>query len=220
MTDKLKKSLLQYKAPGIFEETRYEKLHNVIVKSSTEGSKLIANSIALLIKEKQAQNKMCVLGLATGSSPLSVYRELVRLHEEENLSFENVISFNLDEYYPLAKEDVQSYHFFMHSNLFDHVNIKPENINIPSGEVSSEKLRKSCISYEGKIKSAGGIDLQILGIGTNGHIGFNEPTSSLQSKTRIKTLTHQTLEDNSRFFSEDEFQPKLAITMGIGTILE
>ena len=115
-------------------------LHNVIVKSSSEGSKLIANSIALLIKEKQAQNKMCVLGLATGSSPLSVYRELVRLHKEENLSFENVISFNLDEYYPLAKEDVQSYHYFMHSNLFDHVNIKPENINIPSGEVSLKNL--------------------------------------------------------------------------------
>ena len=176
MTDKLKKSLLEYKAPGIFEETRYEKLHNVIVKSSTEGSKLIANSIALLIKEKQGQNKMCVLGLATGSSPLSIYRELVRLHKEENLSFENVISFNLDEYYPLAKEDVQSYHYFMHSNLFDHVNIKPENINIPSGEVSPDKLRISCISYEEKIKSAGGIDLQILGIGTNGHIGFNEPS--------------------------------------------
>ena len=122
---------------------------------------------------------MCVLGLATGSSPLSIYRELVRLHKEENLSFENVISFNLDEYYPLVKEDVQSYHYFMHSNLFDHVNIKPENINIPSGEVSPDKLRISCISYEEKIKSVGGIDLQILGIGTNGHIGFNEPGSHL-----------------------------------------
>ena len=219
MTDKLKKSLLQYKAPGIFEETRYEKLHNIIVKSSTEGSILIANSIALLIKEKQAQNKMCVLGLATGSSPLSVYRELVRLHKEENLSFENVISFNLDEYYPLAKEDVQSYHYFMHSNLFDHVNIKPENINIPSGEVSHEKLRISCISYEEKIKSAGGIDLQILGIGTNGHIGFNEPGSHLNSETRTITLDHLTRFDAAPAFQGIENVPRKAITMGIQTIL-
>ena len=219
MTDKLKKSLLQYKAPGIFEETRYEKLHNVIVKSSTEGSKLIANSIALLIKEKQDQNKMCVLGLATGSSPLSVYRELVRLHKEENLSFENVISFNLDEYYPLIKEDVQSYHFFMYSNLFDHVNIKPENINIPSGEVSSEKLRISCISYEEKIKSAGGIDLQILGIGTNGHIGFNEPGSHLNSETRTITLDHLTRFDAAPAFQGIENVPRKAVTMGIQTIL-
>ena len=219
MTDKLKKSLLQYKAPGIFEETRYEKLHNVIVKSSTEGSKLIANSIALLIKEKQDQNKMCVLGLATGSSPLSVYRELVRLHKEENLSFENVISFNLDEYYPLIKEDVQSYHFFMYSNLFDHVNIKPENINIPSGEVSPEKLRISCISYEEKIKSAGGIDLQILGIGTNGHIGFNEPGSHLNSETRTITLDHLTRFDAAPAFQGIENVPRKAVTMGIQTIL-
>jgi len=219
MTDKLKKSLLQYKAPGIFEETRYEKLHNVIVKSSKEGSKLIANSIALLIKEKQDQNKMCVLGLATGSSPLSVYRELVRLHKEENLSFENVISFNLDEYYPLIKEDVQSYHFFMYSNLFDHVNIKPENINIPSGEVSPEKLRISCISYEEKIKSAGGIDLQILGIGTNGHIGFNEPGSHLNSETRTITLDHLTRFDAAPAFQGIENVPRKAVTMGIQTIL-
>ena len=219
MTDKLKKSLLQYKAPGIFEETRYEKLHNVIVKSSKEGSKLIANSIALLIKEKQDQNKMCVLGLATGSSPLSVYRELVRLHKEENLSFENVISFNLDEYYPLIKEDVQSYHFFMYSNLFDHVNIKSENINIPSGEVSPEKLRISCISYEEKIKSAGGIDLQILGIGTNGHIGFNEPGSHLNSETRTITLDHLTRFDAAPAFQGIENVPRKAVTMGIQTIL-
>ena len=219
MTDKLKKSLLEYKAPGIFEETRYEKLHNVIVKSSTEGSKLIANSIALLIKEKQGQNKMCVLGLATGSSPLSIYRELVRLHKEENLSFENVISFNLDEYYPLAKEDVQSYHYFMHSNLFDHVNIKPENINIPSGEVSPDKLRISCISYEEKIKSVGGIDLQILGIGTNGHIGFNEPGSHLNSETRSITLDHLTRFDAAPAFQGIENVPRKAVTMGIQTIL-
>lgn len=162
---------------------------------------------------------MCVLGLATGSSPLSIYRELVRLHKEENLSFENVISFNLDEYYPLAKEDVQSYHYFMHSNLFDHVNIKPENINIPSGEVSPDKLRISCISYEEKIKSVGGIDLQILGIGTNGHIGFNEPGSHLNSETRTITLDHLTRFDAAPAFQGIENVPRKAVTMGIQTIL-
>ena len=114
---------LVYKAPGSFEETRYEKLHNVISESPNEGSKLIAQEIAYLITEKQKQNKMCVLGLATGSSPVSVYRELVRMHQEEGLSFKNVISFNLDEYYPLSKEDVQSYHYFMHTHLFNYVDI-------------------------------------------------------------------------------------------------
>ncbi|MGY9060209.1 MAG: glucosamine-6-phosphate deaminase, partial [Candidatus Puniceispirillales bacterium] len=219
MTDNLKKSLLKYKAPGIFEETRYEKLHNVIVQSSTEGSKLIANSIALLIKEKHDQNEMCVLGLATGSSPLSVYRELVRLHNEEGLSFKNVISFNLDEYYPLVKEDVQSYHYFMYSNLFDHIDIKPENINIPNGEVALDQVRKSCIAYDKKIKSLGGIDLQILGIGRTGHIGFNEPGSHLNSQTRTITLDHLTRFDAAPAFQGIENVPRKAITMGIQTIL-
>ena len=147
MTDPEKVKLLDYKAPGSFEETRYEKLHNVIVDNPLEGSIAIAHSIANLILEKQKQKQHCVLGLATGSSPLSVYRELVRLHLEEGLSFENVITFNLDEYYPIGKEDLQSYHHFMHKNLFDLVNIKPQNINIPNGEVDPEELRSSCIAY-------------------------------------------------------------------------
>ena len=194
---------LKYKAPGSFEETRYEKLHNVICDSPTEGSLLIAHRIARLILEKQKNKEMCVLGLATGSSPISVYRELVRLHQEEGLSFSNVISFNLDEYFPLAKDDIQSYHYFMHTHLFNHVDIKPENIHIPNGEVEVDKVRKFCIEYEKKIKDAGGIDLQILGIGRTGHIGFNEPGSHRNSQTRTITLDHLTRYDAAPLFSRD-----------------
>ena len=210
---------LKYKAPGSFEETRYEKLHNVICDSPTEGSLLIAHRIARLILEKQKNKEMCVLGLATGSSPISVYRELVRLHQEEGLSFSNVISFNLDEYFPLAKDDIQSYHYFMHTHLFNHVDIKPENIHIPNGEVEVDKVRKFCIEYEKKIKDAGGIDLQILGIGRTGHIGFNEPGSHRNSQTRTITLDHLTRYDAAPSFQGIENVPRKAITMGIQTIL-
>jgi glucosamine-6-phosphate deaminase len=219
MTDPEKVKLLDYKAPGSFEETRYEKLHNVIVDNPLEGSIAIAHSIANLILEKQKQKQHCVLGLATGSSPLSVYRELVRLHLEEGLGFENVITFNLDEYYPIGKEDLQSYHHFMYKNLFDLVNIKPQNINIPNGEVDPEELRSSCIAYEEKIKKLGGIDLQILGIGRTGHIGFNEPGSHLNSQTRAITLDHLTRFDASAGFQGIENVPRKAVTMGIQTIL-
>jgi len=210
---------LVYKAPGSFEETRYEKLHNVICESSNKGSKLIAQEIASLIVEKQKQNKMCVLGLATGSSPISVYRELVRMHQEEGLSFKNVISFNLDEYYSLSKEDVQSYHYFMHTHLFNYVDIKPENINIPNGEVAIDEVRNFCIGYEEKIQEVGGIDLQILGIGRTGHIGFNEPGSHRNSRTRTITLDHLTRYDAAPSFQGIEYVPRKAITMGIQTIL-
>ena len=210
---------LKYKAPGSFEETRYEKLHNVICDSPTEGSLLIAHRIARLILEKQKNKEMCVLGLATGSSPISVYRELVRLHQKEGLSFSNVISFNLDEYFPLAKDDIQSYHYFMHTHLFNHVDIKPENIHIPNGEVEVDKVRKFCIEYEKKIKDAGGIDLQILGIGRTGHIGFNEPGSHINSQTRTITLDHLTRYDAAPSFQGIENVPRKAITMGIQTIL-
>ena len=124
---------MDYKAPGSFEETRYEKLHNVIFENSNQGSKAVAQKIADLIRDKQSKAEACVLGLATGSTPLSVYRELVKLHQKEGLSFRNVITFNLDEYYPISKEDLQSYHHFMHINLFDHIDIDKQNINIPSG---------------------------------------------------------------------------------------
>ena len=210
---------LDYETPGCFEETRYEKLHNVICKTPVEGSKLIAHSIASLIKSKQERNEMCVLGLATGSSPISVYRELVRLHQEEGLSFQNVISFNLDEYYPLSKEDVQSYHYFMHTHLFNHVDIKPEHVHIPNGEVSLKEIRSFCIEYERKIEAVGGIDLQILGIGRTGHIGFNEPGSHQNSQTRTITLDHLTRYDAAPSFQGIENVPRKAITMGIQTIL-
>lgn len=210
---------LNYRAPGSFEETRYEKLHNVICNSPIQGSKLIAHSIANLIKKKQEKNEMCVLGLATGSSPISVYRELVRLHQEEGLSFRNVISFNLDEYFPLSKEDIQSYHYFMHTHLFNHVDIQPEHVHIPTGEVPPGKVREFCIEYEKKIKAVGGIDLQILGIGRTGHIGFNEPGSHQNSKTRTITLDHLTRYDAAPSFQGIENVPRKAITMGIQTIL-
>ena len=220
MIDQEKVKLLDYKAPGSFEETRYEKLHNVIVDNPSEGSIAIAHCIANLIIEKQKKKQPCVLGLATGSSPLSVYRELVRLHREEGLSFENVITFNLDEYYPIGKEDLQSYNYFMRENLFKFVDIKPENINIPDGEVDPDELRLSCIAYENKIKKLGGIDLQILGIGRTGHIGFNEPGSHLNSQTRAITLDHLTRFDASATFQGIENVPRKAVTMGIQTILK
>ncbi len=220
MVDQEKIKILDYKSPGSFEETRYEKLHSVILDSSAEGSIIIANYIANLILEKQRKNEKCVLGLATGSSPLSIYKELIRMHKEDGLSFHNVITFNLDEYYPISKDSNQSYYYFMHDNLFDSIDIKPENINIPNGEIDQKNLRSHCISYEKKIKKLGGIDLQILGIGRTGHIGFNEPGSHLNSQTRTITLHHLTRFDASSSFNGIENVPRKAITMGINTILD
>jgi glucosamine-6-phosphate deaminase len=210
---------LNYKAPGTHEENRFEKLHNVIVPSAAKGSELIAQEIADLIRNRQAKNKKCVLGLATGSSPLSVYAELVRMYKEEGLSFENVITFNLDEYWPMGKDNPQSYHHFMHENLFDHIDIKPENIHIPDGEVKSSQVRTYCQEYEAKIEAFGGLDFQLLGIGRTGHIGFNEPGSNQNSRTRLVNLDHITREDAAEGFQGLEFVPKRAITMGIATVL-
>ena len=210
---------LTYKAPGTHEENRYEKLHNVIVSSAAKGSELIAQEIADIIRAKQAKGKNCVLGLATGSSPLSVYAELVRMHKEEGLSFQNVVSFNLDEYWPMGKENLQSYHYFMHENLFDHIDIKPENIHIPDGEVKANQVRAYCQAYEAKIEAAGGLDFQLLGIGRTGHIGFNEPGSNQNSRTRLVNLDHITREDAAEGFQGLEYVPKRAITMGIATVL-
>ena len=210
---------LTYKAPGTHEENRFEKLHNIVVPSAAKGSELIAHEIADLIRNKQAKSKKCVLGLATGSSPLSVYAELVRMHKEEGLSFENVITFNLDEYWPMSKDNFQSYHHFMHENLFDHIDIKPENIHIPDGEVKSSQVRSFCQEYEAKIGALGGLDFQLLGIGRTGHIGFNEPGSNQNSRTRLVNLDHITREDAAEGFQGLEFVPKRAITMGIATVL-
>jgi len=209
---------ISYKEAGKFEETRFEKIHNVIFDSSKEASVLVAHEIANLIQRKEELGEPCILGLATGSSPIKVYEELVRLHKEEGLSFENVVTFNLDEYYPMDKSNIQSYHHFMHEHLFNHVNILPENINIPDGNVSSEELQQYCIDYEMKIKSYGGLDFQLLGIGRTGHIGFNEPGSHINSGTRSITLDHLTRVDAAPSFLGIDNVPRKAITMGIGTV--
>ncbi|MEN8123904.1 MAG: glucosamine-6-phosphate deaminase [Bacteroidota bacterium] len=214
----MKIDIIKHAEAGKFENTRFEKIHNVVFKDSLKASKIVAQEIAELIKDKAAQNKNCVLGLATGSSPIDVYEELVRMHKEEGLSFKNVISFNLDEYYPMEKENIQSYWYFMHEHLFDHIDILPENINIPSGTIAPDKIQQFCIDYEMKIKSKGGLDFQLLGIGRTGHIGFNEPGSHYNSGTRNITLDHITRVDAAPAFLGIDNVPRVAITMGISTI--
>lgn len=188
----------------------------VIIKSDAQAASVAAaRVVARLVREKPN----AVLGLATGSTPLTLYKELIRLHREEGLDFSAVRTFNLDEYIGLEKEHPQSYYTFMWENLFSQINIKPENVHIPDGMAAD--VPASCAAYEREIVAAGGIDLQVLGIGSDGHIGFNEPTSSFASRTRIKTLTRQTVADNARFFDGDEAKvPHHCITMGIGTIMD
>ncbi len=212
-------ALIQYEPAGKFEETRFEKIHNISFEQSTEASAIVAREIADLIKRKEAAGEACVLGLATGSSPINVYAELVRMHREEGLSFKNVITFNLDEYWPMEKADVQSYHYFMHEHLFNHIDIPVENINIPDGTLSQEEIKPFCIAYEAKIKSVGGLDFQLLGIGRTGHIGFNEPGSHFNSGTRMITLDYLTRADAASSFRGLSNVPKKAITMGINTVL-
>lgn len=209
---------IHFKEAGKFEETRFEKIHNVIFESSQEASVLVAQEIANIIQRKEELNEPCVLGLATGSSPIKVYEELVRLHKEEGLNFANVVTFNLDEYYPMDRNNIQSYHHFMHEHLFNHVNILPGNINIPDGNISNEDLQQYCIDYEMKIKAYGGLDFQLLGIGRTGHIGFNEPGSHVNSGTRSITLDHLTRIDAASSFLGIDNVPRKAITMGIGTV--
>jgi len=179
----------------------------------------LAAEVAELIRSNDAAGKSTVLGLATGNTPIRFYNELIRLHNEEGLSFQNVISFNLDEYAGLPREHKESYWYFMHQNLFDHIDIKPENINLPSGTVAEEDIPAHCEAYEQAIKDAGGIDLQILGIGRTGHIGFNEPGSPKDSLTRAIHLDEITREDAAPAFDGIENVPTAAITMGCGTIL-
>ena len=183
------------------------------------GSNSVANEIAELIKKKQSKNKNCVLGLATGSSPISIYKELIRLHKEENLSFHNVITFNLDEYIPMDPNSIHSYHKFMFENLFDHIDIDPNNINIPNGNINSDKIEKHCVEFENKIKNEGGLDFQLLGIGRNGHIGFNEPGSIESSVTRKVKIELTTRFDAASEFGGINNVPKDAISMGIRTIM-
>jgi glucosamine-6-phosphate deaminase len=198
----------------------FEKIPVQIYKNSTEGSNAVAAQIAALIKEKQAKKLPCVLGMATGTTPILLYKELVRLHKEEGLSFKNVVTINLDEYYPIEKSAYQSYWSFMHRHLFDLVDIDPKNIHLPNGEWTKENLKDSCIAYEQTIEKIGGIDLQILGIGKNGHIGFNEPGSSFNSKTRVIHLDQQTRIANTYEFHDLNKVPKLAITVGISSIMK
>ena len=212
------KKNLKYQSPGINEENRYEKLHTVTFDNSQEASILIAREICDLVKSKQEKKKNCVIGFATGSSPTKVYQEIIKIHNDESLSFNNVITFNLDEYFPIEKDDNNSYHNFMKENLFDHIDIPKENINIPSGDISEKDITKFCSNYEKKIEKYGGIDIQLLGIGRTGHIGFNEPGSHFNSTTRLITLDHTTRFDASKSFNGIENVPSKAITMGIRTI--
>jgi glucosamine-6-phosphate deaminase len=198
----------------------FEKIPCTIFPDLKQGSKHIAYIIAQLIREKQQKGENCVLGLATGSTPKTLYAELVRLHQQEGLSFKNVITFNLDEYYPIEKDALQSYNNYMHRLLFTHVDIDPKNIHIPDGSLSKEKIKEHCAAYEQAIEDAGGIDIQILGIGNNGHIGFNEPGSSIYSRTRLINLENSTRLANMYEFANISQVPRLAVTMGISTILK
>ena len=186
----------------------------IVCPTYKEASVAAAQVVAETLNEKPN----AVLGLATGSTPLGLYRELIRMHKEEGLDFSHVTTFNLDEYVGLSHDHPQSYYYFMWENLFKHINIPPENIHVPSGTANNYKA--FCQWYEDRIEECGGIDLQVLGIGSDGHIAFNEPSSSLSSRTRLKTLTRQTIDDNARFFDKREDVPIYSITMGVGTIME
>jgi len=205
---------------NLLEETRFEKVPVKVFADQETASVAVANRIADLIRDRQAKGLQAVLGLATGATPVRVYDELIRLHREEGLSFKNVVTFNLDEYYPMQPEAVQSYVTFMNNKLFDHVDIDRNNIHIPDGTLAMEEIHDYCLAYEQKITALGGIDLQLLGIGRTGHIGFNEPGSAPNSGTRLVTLDDLTRRDASREFGGKENVPTKAITMGIGTIFK
>ena len=201
-------------------EDSFEKIPVKIFPTGKAGSEYVAEEIANLIRQKATKNQKCILGMATGGTPIHLYDELVRMHKEEGLSFKNVITFNLDEYYPIDKMAFQSYWSFMHRHLFDHIDIDSANIHIPNGSWPKEEIKKYCAEYEASLEEAGGIDLQILGIGLNGHIGFNEPGSSIVSKTRLINLDNITRMANTYEFENISKVPRLAITMGISSILK
>ena len=197
-----------------------ERIRTVIVDDHDDIGRLVARRIAEVIRAKAAAGGRAVLGLATGSTPIGVYRELIRLHREEGLSFANVVSFNLDEYYPMHPESLHSYHRFMWENLFSQLDIPRANVHILRGDVPRNRVEAECRGYEDAIRTTGGIDLQLLGIGRTGHIGFNEPGSGAESRTRAVTLDLVTRQDaGADFFGEDNV-PREALTMGVATILE
>jgi glucosamine-6-phosphate deaminase len=199
--------------------TAQEKIPTIIVEDHDDLGRMVARRIADLITTRARAGRSAVLGLATGSTPIGVYRELIRLHRE-GLSFRNVVTFNLDEYYPMGPESLHAYHRFMWENLFSHLDIPRDNVHIPRGDVPRERVEEECRRYEEAIRAAGGIDLQILGIGRTGHIGFNEPGSGLESRTRLITLDLVTRKDAAADFFGDENVPREAVTMGVATILE
>ena len=212
-------SSIKYKNPGSSSTTRFERIHTVIFDNKENAELLIAKEIIQLIQKNNKKNKKTVLGLATGSSPKGVYKNLIEIHKKEKVSFKKVVTFNLDEYYCISKDHKQSYHQFMDENLFNHLDIDRNNIHIPDGDLDKKMIDKFCKEYEKKIKSYGGIDIQILGIGANGHIGFNEPGSNLNSITRLVKLDYQTRYDARLNFNGIKNVPSSAITMGIKTIL-
>ena len=191
-----------------------------VYPESTDASAAVAHEIADLIRKRAAESRMAVLGLVAGSSPVNVYAELIRLHREENLSMANVITFNLDEYYPMSPDCLQSHARFMQEHLFDHVDIRPENIHLPDGTQPVETIADGCAAYDQELMDAGGIDIQLLGIGRTGHIGFNEPGSGTDSQTRMITLDGMTRIDSASHFFGVENVPRRAITMGVSTILQ
>jgi glucosamine-6-phosphate deaminase len=206
--------------PSTAATSRFEHVPLAVYPGSAEASRAVAQEIAALIRSRQAEKRTAVLGLATGSTPLGLYAELVRMHREEKLSFANVVTFNLDEYYPIQPSNPRSYRSFMQAHLFDHVDIPPANTHVPDGTAEPAALDGLCAAYEEAIRAAGGIDYQILGIGRTGHIGFNEPGSPRRSRTRRVTLDSLTRRDAAGDFGGEENTPRHAITMGVRTILE
>ncbi|MDC0937215.1 glucosamine-6-phosphate deaminase, partial [Pirellulales bacterium] len=202
------------------QDDQIERVPCRIYHDAADASRSVAEQIAALVRDRAAQGRTCVLGLATGSTPTGVYDELIRMHREEGLSLSNVITFNLDEYFPMQPEELQSYVRFMREHLFDHVDIPAESTNVPDGRLDESAVADYCRSYEAQIADAGGVDLQLLGVGRTGHIGFNEPGSSRNSRTRLITLDHVTRRDAASDFFGEENVPRRAITMGVGTILD
>jgi glucosamine-6-phosphate deaminase len=200
--------------------TARERIRTVIVDDYDEVGLLVARRIADLIQSRRRAGARAVLGLATGSTPVGVYRELIRMHQQEGLSFADVVTFNLDEYYPMDPGSIHSYHRFMWENLFAHLDILPPNVHLPRGDVPRDAVEDECRCYEEKIRAAGGIDLQLLGIGRTGHIGFNEPGSGAESRTRLVTLDLVTRKDTAADFFGEENVPREALTMGVETIFE
>jgi glucosamine-6-phosphate deaminase len=220
---KLKNTLSALNTPNTTDKKsflRFEKIHTIIYKDSVSASKSVAAEIASVIKVKQLRNERCLIGLATGSTMVAFYEELVRLHKEENLSFANVHTFNIDEFYPMDPNSIQSYSKFMHEHFFDLIDIEPENINIPDGSLPPEKVNGFCAEYENRIDNLGGLDVIIQGVSSRGHTGFNEPGSPTDSKTRLVTLDRATITAAASDFYGEKNVPRKALTMGIGTIFK